>query len=206
MDIVDEVSRAHRELINGERKVVTLRRHYDAEIEDVWEACTDPERLKRWFLPVSGDFRVGGGYQLEGNAGGEILRCERPTLLKVTWLFGEAPGFSEVELRLSAVDGGTGFELRHTAEVPPEMWSQFGPGATGIGWDLALLGLALHLSGGERPDEATFHLTGEGRRFITESSRSWGQAHEAAGGQPDVVAASVAATTAFYAPDEEPSA
>jgi uncharacterized protein YndB with AHSA1/START domain len=202
MNIVDEITRAHRELLNGERKVATLRRRYDAEIEDVWEACTTAERLSRWFLPVSGDLRLGGKYQLEGNAGGEILQCEPPRLLKVSWLYGENPGFSEVEVRLSAEDGGTLFELVHSADVPPEFWSRFGPGATGVGWDLALLGLALHLSGlRDKVDGDTFHLTEEGRRFITASSEDWGRAHTAAGGAPEEVAAAVAATTAFYAPE-----
>ena len=200
-DIVNELTRAHRELLGGERKSLVLRRHYDAKVEDVWHACTDTERLGRWFLPVTGDLRQGGTYQLQGNAGGEILRCRPPELLKVTWLFGENPGFSEVEVRLSAQDGGTLFELRHTAEVPPEMWSQYGPGATGVGWDLALLGLGLHLSGGKPVDEAVFHLTDEGRRFITGSSRAWGEAFQAAGAPPDEVAAAVANTTAFYAPE-----
>ncbi|MFC7585917.1 SRPBCC domain-containing protein [Nonomuraea antimicrobica] len=165
------------------------------------QACTDSERLSRWFLPVSGDFRVGGSYRIEGNAHGEILHCEPPSLLRISWLFGENPGFSEVEVHLSAKDGGTLFELRHTAEVPEEFWGRFGPGATGVGWDMTLLGLALHLSGGEKSDEATFHLTPEGRAFITASGQAWGQAHRAAGGSPDEVAASVANTTAFYAPE-----
>ncbi|WP_043626592.1 SRPBCC family protein [Nonomuraea candida] len=206
MTFVDDLNRAHRELLDGTRKTVVLRRHYDAEVEDVWQACTDAERLGRWFMPVSGDLRQGGTYQLEGNAGGEILRCEPPSLLKVTWLFGPDPGFSEVEVRLAAKDGGTLFELTHTAEVPPEFWSQFGPGATGVGWDLALLGLGLHLAGGEKGvDEAGFHLTEEGRAFITGSSRAWGEAYLAAGGDPDAVAAAVAATSGFYAPQEETS-
>ncbi|MEV4575559.1 SRPBCC family protein [Nonomuraea jabiensis] len=205
MDIVDELLKAQRELKDGDVKTVVLRRHFDAEVEDVWDACTDAGRLSRWFLPVSGDLRLGGTYQLQGNAGGEILRCEPPNLLKVSWLFGENPGFSEVEVHLSAQDGGTLFELRHSAEVPPEFWGRFGPGATGVGWDLALLGLALHLStGGDTGvDEATFHETSEGRRYIIGSSRAWGEAHLAAGGPPDEVAASVAATTAFYAPEQE---
>ncbi|HEX4816920.1 MAG TPA: SRPBCC family protein [Nonomuraea sp.] len=205
MDIVDEINRTRRELLDGERKVVTLRRHYDAGVEDVWEACTTAERLSRWFLPVTGDLRLGGTYQLEGNAGGEILVCEPPRLLKVSWLFGDDPGFSEVEVRLSADADGTLFELRHTAEVPPEMWSGFGPGAVGVGWDLTLLGLALHLTGAPKPEEHTFHQTDDGRRFITAGARSWGRAHEAAGAPADRAAAAVAATIAFYAPDEEPS-
>lgn len=205
MDMVEEINRAHRELLNGERKVMTLQRRYNAEVEDVWDACTNPERLPRWFLPVKGDLRLGGAYQLEGQAGGEILQCDPPHLLKVSWLFGEDPGFSEVEVRLSSEGDGTLFELRHTADVPPDMWSGYGPGAVGVGWDLTLLGLSLHLAGGSKVDEATFHLTDEGRRCITTSSQAWGLAHEAAGGPPDQVATAVANTTAFYAPEEESS-
>ena len=60
----------------GEGRTVVLRRRYPAAVEDVWDAITDPERIGRWFLPVDGDLRPGGHYQLEGNAGGTILRCE----------------------------------------------------------------------------------------------------------------------------------
>lgn len=205
MDIVDEINRAHRELLDGERKVVTLRRSYNAGIEDVWDACTDADRLKRWFLPVSGDLRLGGSYQFDGQAGGKILRCEPPRLLKVSWLFGENPLFSEVTVRLSSEDGGTLLELRHTADVPPDMWSGYGPGAVGVGWDLGLLGLALHLTGAPKVEESTFHLTEDGRRCIITSSQAWGRAYTAAGGAPDQVATAVANTTAFYAPEEESS-
>ncbi|MGW4403498.1 SRPBCC family protein [Nonomuraea sp. NPDC004702] len=203
MDSLDEISRIRRELKDGERKSVTLTRHYDAEVADVWDACTDGERIARWFMPVSGDLRLGGTYQLEGNAGGQILACEPPSYLRVSWLFGPDPGFSEVEVRLSAEGGGTRFELRHTAEVPPEMWGRFGPGAVGVGWDLGLLGLRLHLSGLPMPDKAGFELTADGRRYITASSRAWGAAFEEAGAPPEAAAAAVAATTAFYLPTED---
>ncbi|MBX6769075.1 MAG: SRPBCC domain-containing protein [Actinomadura rubrobrunea] len=205
MDFVDQINQAHRELLNGERKVITMRRRYDADVEDVWDACTNAERLSRWFLPVTGDLREGGTYQLQGNAGGEILQCEPPRLLKVSWLFGPNPGFSEVEVRLSSEDDGTLLELRHTADVPPEMWGIYGPGAVGVGWDLTLLGLALHLTGAPKPDENTFHLTDEGRRSIIASSEAWGRAYEAAGGDPKEVATAVANTTNFYAPEENQS-
>src|SRR4029450_10134781 len=92
-----------------EGRSVRLRRTYDAPIEDVWDALTNPERISRWFLPVSGDYRVGGRYQFEGNAGGTILACERPPRLKATWVYGEVTSeadVSEVEVRLSTVDGG----------------------------------------------------------------------------------------------------
>lgn len=70
-EIVDEISRVHREV--GTRRVeseeagtVLLRRTFDAGPADVWDAVTSPERIARWFLPVTGEFRVGGHYQLEG--------------------------------------------------------------------------------------------------------------------------------------------
>lgn len=71
------------------RGAMVLRRHYDADVADVWQACTDPERLPRWLTPVSGELRPGGRYRLAGNAGGQVLRCEPPRLLVVSW---EAPG------------------------------------------------------------------------------------------------------------------
>ncbi|WP_336207012.1 SRPBCC family protein [Nonomuraea sp. LPB2021202275-12-8] len=203
MDIINEITRSHRELHeSGETKTLVLTRRYDAGTEDVWDACTNAERISRWMLPITGDLRLGGNYQLKDNAGGEILHCERPSLLKVTWAYGPGPA-SEVEVRLTAEDGGTLFELRHTAVPPPDMWSQFGPGAVGIGWDLALLGLSMHLTGGMIPDHDRMHETEEGRQFITESSQAWGEAFLAAGATAEHAAAATKATTAFYAPTPE---
>jgi uncharacterized protein YndB with AHSA1/START domain len=57
------VSWQHTE--SGETVVVTLERRYAAEQADVWEAITDPDRVRRWFLPLTGDLREGGNFQLE---------------------------------------------------------------------------------------------------------------------------------------------
>jgi uncharacterized protein YndB with AHSA1/START domain len=207
-DIVDQINHIRRQVgsrtvAEGEARTLVLRRTYDATVEDVWDACTDPERIGRWFLPVSGDLKLGGHYQLEGNAGGEILRCEPPQLLKVSWLFGEDSGFSEVELRLTAEDEAerTTVELEHVAVVPPEMWDQFGPGAVGVGWDLMMLGLGLHLSGDTIDDLAAWQESDEAREFMTRSSEAWGEAYGASGAPSDVVAAAVRSTTGFYAPE-----
>ncbi len=206
-DIVDRINDIHREVgsrtvPSGEARTVVLRRTYDAAVEDVWDACTDPERISRWFLPVSGDLRLGGQYQLEGNAGGEILRCEPPELLKVSWLFGENPGFSEVQVRLTPeADERTVFELEHVAVVPPEMWDRFGPGAVGVGWDLGLLGLGLYLEGNMIDDLSAWQATDEARAFMTRSSEAWGVAYRASGAPADEVAAAVSATTEGYAPE-----
>ena len=142
IDIVHEIGSVQREvgsgrLAAGEAHTIRLRRTYDAAIDDVWDALTNPERIGRWFLPVSGDYRVGGTFQFEGNAGGRIVACERPNRLFVTWGFAEMGGdaaMSELELRLTPDgDAATVFELVHTAIVPDDAWELFGPGAVGVG-------------------------------------------------------------------------
>jgi uncharacterized protein YndB with AHSA1/START domain len=211
IDVVHEIEAVRREVGEGQLpagagRAIRLQRDYDAPIDEVWDALSNPERIGRWFLPVSGDYRVGGRYQLEGNAGGEIIACERPHRLKVTWTYGEVTSdadISEVEVRLSTIDGGaTRFELEHTAIVPDEMWSEYGPGSVGIGWDHALHGLGVHLGGGSVGDSEAWQLSPEGREYSTRSSAAWGDANRAAGADPEAVTRGVANSTTFYAPDQ----
>jgi uncharacterized protein YndB with AHSA1/START domain len=209
MDVTHQISAVRRQLgtrklAAGEARVVTISQTYDSTVEDVWDACTNPERIPRWFLPVSGDLRLGGRYQLEGNAGGTVERCDPPKSFAATWEFGGE--VSWIEVRLTPVaDGGTRFELEHTAHVDDERWAQFGPGAVGVGWDSALLGLAGHLSGAPAvvPSEAMAWLgTDEGRRFITDSSEGWYAASVAAGTPEPEARAAADRTTAAYTGSE----
>jgi uncharacterized protein YndB with AHSA1/START domain len=59
-------------------RVVVAARTYDTGTEDLWDALTSRERIPRWFLPIEGDLKLGGRYQLKGNAGGTISRCDPP--------------------------------------------------------------------------------------------------------------------------------
>ena len=181
---------------------VLLRRNYPAEIGDVWDALTNPDRVKRWFLPVSGDLRLGGRYQLVGNAGGTVESCDAPNSYGVTWEYGG--GVTWVTVRLTEVEPGrTRVELQHvapSADLGAEMWEQFGPSATGIGWDQTLLGLAQHLSTGEvRPDNAQEWLVSdEGISFMRGSADRWASAHVAFGADADVARAAADTTFAAY--------
>ncbi|MEU6744105.1 SRPBCC family protein [Streptosporangium sandarakinum] len=199
-DIVNEIGLAHREVgADGETKTILIRRRYHAEVKDVWDAITTADRIARWFSPVTGDLREGGHYQIQGNAGGEILTCEPPRHLRLTWVFGG--GTSEVEVRLAEDGDATLLELRHTAAVPPEMWDEYGPGAVGLGWDLALLGLVLYLRTGKPvSDPDGFGRTPEGADFIAASGRAWGEAHRAAGATEEQATAAAERTIAFYTP------
>jgi uncharacterized protein YndB with AHSA1/START domain len=186
-------------LPGGETQTVTIDRTYDAPVTDVWDACTNPERIPRWFLPVSGELREGGRYQVQGNAGGLIERCEPPRRFRATWEFGGQ--VSWIELRLTeAAGGGTRLELEHIAHVD-DHWTQFGPGAVGVGWDLALLGLTRHLTTGAAVDPEAglaYPASEEGRRFIEASSRGWCEAAIAAGADAAEATAAAERTFAFF--------
>lgn len=179
-------------------RAVILERNYDTTIDDLWDAVTNGERIPRWWGAISGDLKLGGRFQIEGNAGGEISQCERPTHLAVTWEFGGDTSW--VEIRLSAIGHrNSRLTLTHTAHVS-DFWTEYGPGAVGVGWELGLFGLALHVAQPDAPkmDESAFSASSEGKAMATGSSESWGQASIAAGTDPDEALEAVKRTTAFY--------
>ncbi|MBP8950211.1 MAG: SRPBCC family protein [Candidatus Promineofilum sp.] len=185
-------------------RVITASRVYDTGQADLWDALTNIERIPRWFLPVSGDLRLGGHYQFEGNAGGEIVACDPPEQFKVTWGMHGQVSWLNISLAEQG-DGRTMLRLEHIAHVPDEMWNQYGPGAVGVGWDGGLLGLDLYLSGDSSvtPETAAEWMTGEeGKDFNRQSSEAWAQAAITAGTDPDAARAAAANTTAFYLGEE----
>ncbi len=189
-----------RTLEAGEARVVTVSQVYPADLDDVWDACTSAERIQRWFLPVSGELRLGGRYQLEGNAGGVVERCDPPKGFAATWEFGGE--VSWIELKLTPEGDGTRFDLEHIAHVADERWAEFGPGAVGIGWDSILLGLTQNLTSPEsaiKPSEAmAWMLSPEGKAFVTASSEDWYRANVDAGEEPAAARAAADRCTAAY--------
>lgn len=177
---------------------VILSRSYATTIGDLWDALTNGERIPRWFLPISGELELRGRFQFEGNAGGTITACERQSRLAVTWEFG--PSVTWVEARVSADEAGRArLTLTHTAHLS-EHWDQYGPGATGVGWEMGLLGLALHIDRPDepKPDASTFHTTPDGKVLLAGSSEAWGEASIASGTEPGAARAAARNTTAFY--------
>ena len=186
IDVVRQIEGSTRRVSGvGETRTVTISQTYDAALDDVWDACTNPERIPRWFLPVTGDLRIGGTYQLEGNAGGTIEECDPPNRFRATWEFGGSVSWIGVRL-VADTDERTRFELAHTLPVD-DHWSEYGPGAVGVGWDSGLVGLGLHLASGAVVDPARFDVwsrSPDGTRFMTMSSEAWRDADIAAGTPP----------------------
>jgi uncharacterized protein YndB with AHSA1/START domain len=205
IDIANQLNAIHRQVEqqppadgSGERVSVLLRRSYDAPIGDVWDAVTQPDRIKRWLMPISGELRVGGSFQLEGNAGGEILTCEPPRLLRVT--FGGPTSIVEVRLT-SQGDRDTVLELEHT--VPIEM-AQSGAGAlyVGPGWDGALMGLGLLLRGEAVGDPVAAANSPEAQEFSKQSVHAWAEVVKDSGtATAEQLAAATEVSLAQFAPD-----
>jgi uncharacterized protein YndB with AHSA1/START domain len=189
--------------------VAVAVRTYDTDPADLWDAMTNAERIPRWFLPIEGDLRLGGRYQLIGNAGGTITRCDPPAALDVTWEF--AGAVSWVTVRLAAEAGGrTRLTLEHSALASDtdEHWKQFGPGAVGVGWDLLFVGLGLHLETGGAPvDPKAFEawtVSDVGKDFVRKSAGAWAQAHIAGGEAPEIARGMADRTAAFYTGEAPP--
>ena len=165
-------------------KAVIATATYATPIEDLWQAITTATRIKRWFLPISGDLRLDGRYQLEGNAGGTITACEPPRFFASTWEMGGQTSWVEVQLTPGG-PGETTLELTHIAIVDASFWPAYGPGAVGVGWDLGLFGLQRHIENpaAERPPEgaASWATSPEALQFYRIASTAWGKAAQADG-------------------------
>lgn len=181
---------------------VALKRIYATAVEDLWEAVTNPERLARWFLPVEGELKPGGRYQLKGNAGGEILKCDPPHQLHLSWEFGESISWVEATITAES-DAGASLTLAHFF-IPDAHWDQYGPGATGVGWDLSILALGTHLGlDADRFATPEWTSTDEGKDFVRASSQAWGEAHIASGADEAKARAQATETSNAYTGEAE---
>jgi uncharacterized protein YndB with AHSA1/START domain len=204
IDILGQIDAIDREVTRsqghtGEEVVVLIRRTYDSAITDVWEALTDPDRVKRWFMPLGGELRPGGSFQLEGNASGDIVECEPPHRFKVT--FGGPT--SLVELRLISEDEDrTSLELEHT--VPIEM-AQSGAGAlyVGPGWDGGFVALDLYLRGEVAEDPVAAAGSPEAIELSRQSVRIWTDVVRRSGtASSEEIDAAVQVALAGFAPEQ----
>ena len=104
--------------------VVRLERTFAAPAEDVFDAWTSPEVMRRWLHPASDwgtpeaevDLRVGGSVRVvmrkpdgtEVEARGEYTLIDRPHRLTMTWTFGDEPSNEQlIELSFSEAEGST---------------------------------------------------------------------------------------------------
>ena len=173
-----------RRIAAGDARTILMRRWYGAAIGEVWRCCTDPEPLARWFMRPTGDLRVGGRFVFEGNAAGEVRRCEPPRQLAVSWQHGGRPA-DELELRLAPQAGGTVLDLEHASvtthiEVGGRMVDVLlndpdsGLWGLGAGWEMGLVALDALLHN-TLPERATRRGATGVTSLADQSSRAWAQ-------------------------------
>ncbi len=138
----------------GDRHGLRIERHYAADVAEVWDACTSPQRLSRWLgelreTPVEGGTAqlVMAGDQQEHVVAITVQRCDAPRRLLVTWHF---PDEDETLLDLRLAPDGTGARLvlEHLA-MPADDVVEYGGG-----WEGFITRLAAHLAGEPVPDSA----------------------------------------------------
>jgi len=203
IDIAKQLGAVTREVSTRDHdgkpaRVVVVAQTYSTTAEDLWEAITTADRLPRWLLPITGDLRLGGRYQLQGNAGGTILTCQPPKHLYVTWEYGET---SWVDAKIAVVGPhSVRLTVEHIQRVT-DHWKQFGAGATGVGWDLMILGLVTHVETGSTTvseEGMKWMMSEDGKSFVRQSSDLWRLASIAGGAAPEEARAQAERTTAAF--------
>ena len=209
-DLTAHVNAMSRSVRNLERdgkpaKAVVASCVYNTDVTDLWDAVTNPDRLRRWFSPVTGELKLGGRFHVENNASGTITTCEPQRKIAGTWEF--AGTTSWITITLAPDADGARLELEHVAHIDPH-WDMFGPGAVGVGWDLGFMGLARHLAepNANLPQEAEegWHLLPESKQFIRTASDGWGQAAIAAGESREHALTAAESTRQFYTGEAPP--
>ena len=130
--------------IDDTRGAVRVEDLYDTDIEDLWRACTEPERLARWIGEVAGDLRPGGIVRSSWTSGwsgpARIDACEPPRHLRLTSDPG-TDGETQIEAWLTPEGERTRLVVEErglpVAELP----------AHGAGWQAHLEDLARSLIG-----------------------------------------------------------
>jgi len=113
-------------------RMVRIERTFAAPAEDVFDAWTSPEVMRRWLHPgpdwatpeAEVDLRVGGRVRVvmrrpdgsEASAHGEYTVIDRPRRLVMTWTFDDDPSNEQMmDLTFSESEGSTTVLLVNTA-------------------------------------------------------------------------------------------
>jgi uncharacterized protein YndB with AHSA1/START domain len=141
---------------------LTITREFDAPIELVWEAITDPDHVAHWFGPegfetpresIDIDLRIGGRYDLEMVMGGSphpvrytIAELDPPRLLVLT-----SPPMPEVGIHEETVTRIELEDLGETTRMTLSDGPYEQPGPAESGWNGALTKLEARLGALRRP-------------------------------------------------------
>lgn len=125
---------------------------FATDIEDLWSALTEPDRLARWLVTVTGDLVPGGALTLHFTSGwegtGEILECDSPTRLKVLTIDLDGDATTLTATLTPRGPGTTRLRIEEDGLQPGRQH------VYGAGWAVHLEHLEAYLTGRPRSDWA----------------------------------------------------
>ncbi|RYP74844.1 hypothetical protein DL771_002765 [Monosporascus sp. 5C6A] len=180
-----------------EGRAITLTQTFrPVTVPELWDACTNPDKIKQFFSPVTGELKVNGHFQVQNNASGTIETCNLFSDYRVTWELGASKSW--VEVRISEV-GEARCRLALSYITPiNKRWEEYGAGAGGVGWEMSFAGLAYFLKGIKVGEE--WFAQDETKVYLTKCSEAWGEAAIKGGEDSEAAEAAVRRTTASYVP------
>ncbi|MGN6212100.1 SRPBCC family protein [Parafilimonas sp.] len=102
--------------------IVTVEKLYNAPVEQVWNALTDKEEMRKWYFNVS-DFKPEKGFEFsfagQGSKGEEyvhackVLEVIPNKKLQYSWVYKGYPGYSVVTFELFEEGNTTRLKLTH---------------------------------------------------------------------------------------------
>ena len=130
--------------------IVRLEDRFDTDVDDLWAALTEPDRLARWLGEVEGDLRPGGEFRAHYFAsgwegGGRVDVCEPPQRLLISTRSAEEPD-GRIEVTLTP-DGDQTVLVIEDRGVPLDDIAAYGAGD-----QIHVEDLAAYLAGRERCD------------------------------------------------------
>ncbi len=137
----------------GGEGIVRMKSRYETDIDELWSALTDPERLARWYGNVEGDLRVGGEFTATvfgsgWDGAGRIDECDPPRRLRVT--MSEEEGPEHVTTAELVADGDHTTLLLEVRGVALDMAYAYG-----AGWQAHVESLGAYLAGQDLADWPT---------------------------------------------------
>jgi uncharacterized protein YndB with AHSA1/START domain len=144
----------------GGTGIVRIEDRYDADVDTVWAALTEPERLARWHAHVDGDLRPGGEFRVyvaadDVESTGRVQACDPPRRLLVATREtdesyqrgrGVPPFDKTVEAILTTLGDQTVLVIE-VQGVPLDKIAFYG-----AGWQIHAENLAAYLAGHEPAD------------------------------------------------------
>jgi uncharacterized protein YndB with AHSA1/START domain len=133
--------------------IVRMEDRFEAGIEEVWSALTEPERLARWYGAIEGELRVGGELQAQVHASGwegtvRVEECEARRRFLVVSKDPDEPGEDSTEVTMTGDGDQTSLVVEQRGLPLDLLW------AYAAGLQIHLEDLAAHIAGHERAETA----------------------------------------------------